>query len=249
MTQEQLAEATSYSPATVAAIETCRLLPSPQFAQQADNAFGTDGHLTRLQDLVDQTSVLPWFRDLVKVERNATEIRVYEPYQVPALLQTEDYVRAIARARRPMLSAIDIDRAVALRMTRQEILEQEHMPPLNQEISPRLWVVMDESVLLRIVGSPEIMREQCEYLIVMAKRPNVTVQVIPNRNGATCAFGRAFSILVSKSESVVYVEDIGSARYIRKTDEASQYLLVFDHLRASALDEEQSAAMTRDSSQ
>ena len=249
LTQEQLAKATAYSPATVAAIETCRLLPSPQFAQKADEAFRTDGHLTRLQDLVDQTSVLPWFRDLVKVERNAAEIRVYEPYQIPALLQTEDYMRAIAHARRPTLSDNDIDRAVALRMTRQEILDQEHMPAINQEITPRLWVIMDESALHRMVGSPEVMRAQCEHLISMSKRPNVTVQVIPNRNGATCAFGRAFNILVSKSESVVYLEDIGSARYIRKTDEASQYSLAFDHLRASALDEEQSTTMIRDSTQ
>jgi transcriptional regulator with XRE-family HTH domain len=246
LTQEQLATATVFSASTVAAIETCRLLPSLDFAEQADRAFGTDGHLTRLQNLVEQTSVLPWFRDLVKVERSASEIRVYEPYQIPALLQTEEYMRAAAHARRPMLSDADIDQAVALRMTRQEIFETDNELPLNHEISPRLWVVMDESVLRRTVGSPQIMRAQCEHLISMSKRPNITIQVIPNSQGLTCAFGRGFIIIVTKPEPVIYVEDIGSARYIRKTDEASQYLMTFDHLRASALDETKTADLIRD---
>jgi transcriptional regulator with XRE-family HTH domain len=169
MTQEQLANAINYAPSTVAALETCRLLPSEEFAKNCDKVFGTDGQLSRLQDLVDKTSVLPWFRDLVKVERSAAEIRMYEPYQIPALLQTEDYMRAVARARRPMLSDSDIDRAVALRMTRQEILDHDGMPPVNQEITPRLWVIMDESVLYRVVGSAEIMRAQCENIISVSK--------------------------------------------------------------------------------
>jgi Domain of unknown function (DUF5753) len=81
---------------------------------------------------------------------------------------------------------------------------------------------------------------------IQAKRPNITAQIIANSQGATCAFGRAFEILISKSEPLIYVEDIGSARYIRKTDEASQYLLTFDHLRASALDEERTINLIKD---
>src|SRR5260370_34883198 len=88
MTQEQLAGATAYSSATVAAIETCRLIPSKEFAEKADKALTSDGHLVRLQDLVEQTSVLPWFRDLVETERKAISIQTYEPYLVPGLLQT-----------------------------------------------------------------------------------------------------------------------------------------------------------------
>jgi transcriptional regulator with XRE-family HTH domain len=246
MTQESLAEAAGYAPSTVAAIETCRLLPSDQFAERCDKVLRTDGHLARFQELVDRTSVLPWFRDLVKVERTATEIRIYEPYQVPPLLQTEEYMRALARADRPMLSDADIDQAVALRTTRQKILDHDEMPPVNQEITPRLWVIMDEPVLYRAVGGPQIMRAQHEHLIAMAKRPNVTIQIIANAQGATCAHGRAFEIFVSKSESLIYIEDIGSARYVRQTDEAGRYLLAFDYLRASALDEEGSLKLMKD---
>ncbi len=246
MTQEQLAQATNYAPSTVAAIETCRLLPSEEFAEKTDKIFGTDGHLARLQELVEQTSVVPWFRELPKVERGASEIRMYEPYQIPALLQTEDYMRAVARAYRPMLSDADIDQAVALRITRQEIFDHEEIPPVNQMMTPRLWAILDESVLYRLIGSRQIMTAQSEHLISMSRRPNITIQVIANTQGATCAFGRGFEILVSRSESLIYVEDIGSARYIRKTDEAGRYILVFDYLRASALDEERTLKLIKD---
>lgn len=246
MTQEAVASAAGYAASTMAALETCRLLPSEDLARHVDKVFGTDGHFERLQALVDQTSVLPWFRELPKVERSATEIRVYEPYQVPALLQTEQYMRAVASADRPMLSDAEIDRAVAIRTTRQEILEYHDAPAVIQEKKPRLWAIMDESVLHRVMGDPQVMAAQFEHLIALSRRPNITIQVITNAQGATCAFGRGFEVLVSGSDTLIYVEDIGSARYIRKTDEASQYVLVFDYLRASALDEARTLQLIRE---
>lgn len=159
MTQEQLARATQYSPATVAAIETCRLTASKEFAVLADKALESDGQLERLQELVEQISVLPWFRDRIEVERKAADIRTYEPYQITGLLQTEDYARANVTAARPMLPEDAIDRAVALRMSRQEILLADGDPP-------RLSAIMDESALRRIVGSQETMTAQYEHLLL-----------------------------------------------------------------------------------
>ena len=116
MTQEQLANDAGYAPATIAAIETCRLLPSEDFARCVDKALGADGHFERLQGLVEQTSVLPWFRDLVETERTAVSIQTYESYLVPGLLQTEEYARDAVSATRPMLSEDEIQRAVTLRV-------------------------------------------------------------------------------------------------------------------------------------
>jgi transcriptional regulator with XRE-family HTH domain len=247
ITQEQLAEAVNYAPSTVAAIETCRLIPSDTFAERADKVLNGGGLLVRVQRLVEETSVIPMFRDFVKVERTADEIRVYEPYQIPALLQTEDYIRAAGRAWRPMRSAEEIEQAVALRLTRQEIFDHDDaLPPVNYTMTPRLWVIIDESVLHRRVGGVKTMRAQLDRLIAVAKRPNVTIQVVANDQGLTCAFGRGFVILVTKSQPLVYLEDIGSARYVRKTDEANQYVLTFDHLRATALDEEKTINLMRD---
>jgi transcriptional regulator with XRE-family HTH domain len=246
MTQEQLADATGYSPSTIAAIETCRLIPAAKFAELANKAFGTDGYLTGLQELVERTAVLPWFRDRMEVERKAIEIREYESYQIPGLLQTEDYARAVISSARPMLPEDAVERAVALRMTRQQILDRDDNLPVDQEHYPRLWAVMDEPPLHRVVGGAEIMQAQREHLAEMAQRPNVTIQIIPNSEGVTCAYGRAFTILTSASgPPVVHLEDIRDARYLRDRDKVANYMLVFDHLRACALNDKKSLKLIK----
>ena len=247
LTQSDVAGQTNYALSTVSAYETGTRIPSADFAQRADKVFGTDdtvgedGDLTRLQKLVEQVSVRPWFRDRIAVERQAAEIREYESYQVCGLLQTEEYARAIVSSVRPVLPDDAIERAVALRMTRQQILEPDDGVPIDQANGPRLWAIIDESALYRAVGGPDIMEAQCQHLVTMARRPNITIQIVPNTEGATCAFGRAFAVLVSRNNSsVVYFEDIGTARYVRDRDEVSRYNLVFDYLRSCALNDKQS---------
>lgn len=164
MTQEDLSGTTHYAPSTIAALETCRLIPSEDLAKALDAAFGTDGHFERLQGLVEE-SVLPWFRDRVKIERKASEIRVYESYVIPGLLQTENYARCSMSGRRPPLSPDEVTRAVALRMTRQEILNEEIRLPVNHVFRLHLWAIIEESILRRVVGEHEVMAEQLEHLI------------------------------------------------------------------------------------
>src|SRR5258705_13587489 len=86
-------------------------IPKPPLAPRLDEIFETDGHFARLQALVENTSVLPWFRDLYLVEGEASELRTYESYLIPGLLQTESYARAAVEAARPMLSPADVDKA------------------------------------------------------------------------------------------------------------------------------------------
>lgn len=248
MTQAQLAEAAGYALSTVGAIESCHLLPSADLAASFDRVLNADGHLIRVQQLVEKTSVLPWFRDRIEVERKAREILEYESHKIPGLLQTEDYARSSISAGRPMLTQDVIDRAVALRMTRQEILKLDHeLPPeLNYVHKTRLWAIIDESALYRVVGSLEIMQAQRDYLAAAATRPNITIQVMPYTKGVTCAYGRAFTILTSNASSpVVYLEDVKDARYLRDRDQVAQYALIFDHLRALAFDDSRSLKLIK----
>ena len=188
----------------------------------------------------------PWFRDRMDVERRATEIREYDSYQIPGLLQTEDYARAVISAGRPKMSEDEIERAVAVRMTRQQILERDDDLPADQDNTPRLWAILDEAALLRIVGSTEIMRVQRDHLADMTKRPNITIQVISNGEGVTCAYGRAFTILISNNgPSVVYLEDLINAHYVRTRDEVAQFTLKFDHLRSNALTDDKSQRLIK----
>ena len=253
MTQGDVAKGTNYALSTVSAYETGKLIPPSDFAKLADKLFGTDGHteddegdLTRLQHLVEQVSVRPWFRDRVEVEKTAREIREYDAYQIPGLLETEDYARAVISAGRPKLPEEEIERAVTLRMTRQQILERDDGLPADQNSTPRLWAIIDEAALHRIVGSPEIMLAQRDHLAAMAQRPGITIQVIRNNEGVTCAYGRAFTILKPNSGStVVYMEGIFDAHYIRNRDSVELYELLFDHLRATALTDDKSLQLVK----
>jgi transcriptional regulator with XRE-family HTH domain len=238
MTQQELADAMHYSLDSIKSVETGRELGSEKFAQVADKIFGTEDQLQRLREFITRITMRPWFRDRMLVERKAAEILEYEPYGISGLLQTENYMRTMARGIRPVLSREQIDQAVMLRMTRQEILDRDD--------PPHLWVVMDESALHRTVGNAGIMREQRDHLVKMGECPNVTIQVIPNSQGVTSAFGRAFSVLSLESNSViVYLEDVDDARYVRSHDRVKRYMRVFDHLRASALDDDRSADLIK----
>jgi hypothetical protein len=249
MTQGRLAELTMYSLASVSAFETARRIPPPEFAAAADKALGTDGGLERLQKLVDQTSVLPWFRDRIELERNATQIREYESYQIPGLLQTEDYMRAVISAGRPAISADECERAITLRLTRQTILEPDDTMPVDRLGGMRYWAIIDASALRRTVADVKVMAGQLEHLYKLTQRPNLTIQIISDDEGVTCAYGRGFSILTAGGNgSVAYLDEIMGARYIREREGVDRFALIFDHLRSNAITDSKSAKIIREMS-
>jgi hypothetical protein len=214
-------------------VENCERFASPELAKELDRVFKTGEHFYRHQQLVANTSMLPWFRDLYMVESKADKILIYEPYMIPGILQTEAYAHAAIAATRPILSDDEIRKAVALQMTRQEILKRKN--------PPRIWAIIDQPALLRIAGSPELMREQYGHLLDLSRQPNIVIQVIPNSQGFGCAAGHAFKLLSFQHQNdMVYLEEVGDARYLRKPDEVSRYETTFDHLRALALSDDQS---------
>jgi hypothetical protein len=166
-----------------------------------------------------------WFRAYVDLESAATLIRTYEGQLVPGLLQTEDYLRAMIGGARPDTSPEEIQRRVALRLTRQTLLERAD--------APRLWAVVDEAALRRPVGGAEVMRAQLERLIEAAKLPNVTLQILPLAVGAHPAMVGAFSILRFADRElpdVVYVEHLTNALYLDRREEVEKYLDVMESL-------------------
>src|SRR5262249_15156761 len=134
------------------------------------------------------SDVLPqWFETYLGLEQASSTIHTYEVQFVPGLLQTEDCARAIIKLCQLHGSEEEIDRRVALRMARQDILTQLDAPEYH--------AVVDEAALRRPLGSPAALRAQIRYLIDIAEVPNITLQVIPFRAGAHPAAGGSFTIL------------------------------------------------------
>jgi transcriptional regulator with XRE-family HTH domain len=252
MTLAEVADRTHFSISTISAYERGKLIPSVDYARMADEMFGTgdhdgnEGELERFQKLVENVSVRPWFRDRIDVEKKTKEICEYDPYGIPGLLETEDYAHAAISAGRPKLTEDEITRALAIRLTRQQILEPNHDLPIDRENHPRFWGIIDEAALRREVGGSDVMDAQYRHLIDMAQRPNITLQVMPDSAGITCAYGHAFTILRPKSgKTTVYVEGVFDAQYLHDPDTVDLYTLVFDHLRTTALNDVQSLQLLK----
>jgi len=183
-------------------------------------------------------TIQPQFATYVGLESAASEIRVYEVNIIPGLLQTEDYARTIIKAGAMNGNHEEVERKVALRMARQ--------PALTRPEPPMLWTVVDEAALRRRVGGTELMRAQLEHVLELSSLKNVAMQVIPFGAGAHPAMGRPFVILVFPERidtDVVYLEDLTSAFYLEDIAEVDRYNVFFNHLRATALSFDNSAAL------
>ncbi|MET9609584.1 helix-turn-helix transcriptional regulator [Streptomyces sp. NPDC006512] len=169
----------------------------------------------------------------IGLETEAASIRSYEPQLIPGLLQTPAYANAVLAETIPQATAELIAVRREVRLRRQH---RAHHParPL------RLSVVLDESVLRRVVGSPAIMREQLEFLNHLGAQPHVTVQVLPHEAGAHPGVTGQFSVLdfPDRVDGTVYLERFTSDLYLEKRSDVQHYGVMYENLQAQALDPE-----------
>jgi transcriptional regulator with XRE-family HTH domain len=175
--------------------------------------------------------VLPdWFAAYLSLEQAALQIRAYEAEFVHGLLQTEDYARALLGAGNPHAPADATERRVALRMQRQELLSRPK--------PPRVWIVMDETVLRWPVGGPEVMRAQIDHLIAVNALPHVTVQIMPFGNGPHPAMRAGafhlFRFRARELPDIVYLSGLVGAVYLDKEDDVLVYREALDRLGAQS---------------
>jgi hypothetical protein len=175
--------------------------------------------------------VLPdWFETYLGLESAAATIRSFDIQFVPSLFQAEEYARVVTRLGHQAAKPAEIDNRVALRLKRQDLLARPD--------SPRIWSVMDESVLRRPIGGPAVMRAQLRHLLEVARMPHVTVQVVPfARSGHSGECG-SFSILRFQERAlpdVVYMEQLTSAIYLEQRPDVEHYLEVMDRLSGESL--------------
>ncbi|MFC8099466.1 Scr1 family TA system antitoxin-like transcriptional regulator [Streptomyces sp. NPDC057363] len=238
MTQKALAEATKYTRAYVAMVETGSRLASEEFVGACDEAFSTSGYLTRLRYRLSEGGHPRWFVPYLKLEASAAEILDYSNALVMGMLQTPDYASAVYRATRPRESADEIKRRVEGRMRRHDVMDRPN-PPL-------LWVVLHEVCLRTVVGSSEIMQEQMARLLVEVESPHVTIQVLPFKAGAP-ASSLPFTLITQDGEgTVLYSESRGHGHVSDSATEVARAAVAYDRLRASALSPEDSATMFRE---
>jgi transcriptional regulator with XRE-family HTH domain len=168
----------------------------------------------------------------IGLETDAASLHTYEPTVIPALLQTPAYAQAVIGETIPPLTAEQAATRLKVQLRRQHRIYDPTCPL-------RLWVVLDESALRRVVGGPDVMREQLEQLNALGAEPHITVQVLPYTAGAHPGLSGQFSLLRfadSAEAGVVYLERFTSGLYLEKPSDVQHYGVMYDHIQAQALD-------------
>ena len=204
MTQEYLAGLINYSKGWVSNVETGQLCPQKQTVIELEKVLGLpEKVLLDILDLVKYEEPHPVvaFERYADAESRATVIRQYHALVVPGLLQTADYARALIAAGRPDAKPEVIESLLAARLERQDILSRDD--------PPTLWLVVDETALLRPVGGRDLHIAQLDVLLEVAGRPGVTIQIVPLATGAHAGLTCSFTILSFEDEpDIAYTEDL-----------------------------------------
>lgn len=243
ITQREAADVIRGSAAKISRLESGRSPLRRRDAADLLTRYGVHGDTERsaFLALVDRAGarswwhefadlVPSWFQTYVGLEASASLIRGYEVQFIPGLLQTEDYARAVIALGHPLADRQEMDRRAGLRIARQKLLAGP--------CPPRLWVVIDEAALRRPLGGQAVMREQLRHLRQAAALPNVTIQIMPFERGGHAAAGGPFTILRFREltlPDIVYLEQLTSATYLDKRDDADHYLSVMNQLCVEAL--------------
>ncbi|MFD9967216.1 helix-turn-helix domain-containing protein [Streptomyces sp. NPDC059011] len=252
MTAEEVADRLLVSQSKISRLENGRRSISQRDVRDLCGVYEVEDHrvVDSLMQMAKDSRQQGWwhaFDDIpysvyIGLETDAASLRVYEPQIVPGLLQTREYAEALITGALPETPSSDVEKRVQVRVRRQERIASDETPL-------RLWAVVDEAALRRVVGNREMMREQLEHLVEQSQLPHVTVQVLPFSMGAHPGITGHYAILEfpdASDSSVVYIEGVTSDLYLEKANDVHKYTVMYEHLRAQALNVEQTREFIED---
>lgn len=198
-----------------------------------------------LVDLVREANRPGWWTkynidDLgyISMETEASTVLEFSLMNIPGLLQTEGYMRAVFATRNMRRRRETVANDIAARLHRQRRLTDEEFPL-------QLVAIIDEAALRRRVGGVEVMRDQLGHLIIASELSTVSLQVLPNEIGAHPSMEGAFIILAFPDDEdppVLYVEYATGSLQVENPEEVAEARLKFDRLRSEALSSSDSVA-------
>ncbi|MCG5216975.1 helix-turn-helix domain-containing protein [Streptosporangium sp. KLBMP 9127] len=239
LSQTRLGDRLLRSASLVSGIERGIRTPQPDFAEAVDQTFGlTDRHFARLAERIHQSPGGPrWYaRWVEEIEPAATVLRSWDPLLVPGLLQTEAYARAVF-SQAPRITPQGVEERVQARLLRQHILERRD--------PPCFMVLIDAGVLRRKVGGAEVMRDQLDYLINVASRPAMSLQVVDPE----CLTGLMGPFMIAElpdAPDTVHIESSAEGRISTDSDTVSSLWRRYDAIRSWAYPDRASLEMIKE---
>jgi transcriptional regulator with XRE-family HTH domain len=239
LTVEDVAEELLCSATKISRLETGTRPPSLRDVRDLCNIYDIrEPESTELMNLARGARQQGWwtkYEDLnltpyIGLEQAATAITSYTMYYIPALLQTEDYARAIIRGIARKIDSSIHQQRVAARLQRQQVLEQD--------VPPRYHVLLDDGVLQRPVGGSATMAAQLDKVLAAERDGKATIQVIPFDVGAHAAQDSNFVLFEfgdADLSPVVFVEGLTKHQYYEREAEIARYREAIEYLCDSAL--------------
>jgi transcriptional regulator with XRE-family HTH domain len=249
---EDAAKALRVTSLTIRRLEKAEVALKPLYVEKLLETYGADRQeIDEFVVLAERANepgwwhayrdVLPnWFSAYVSLETGAKTLRTYEPHYVTGLLQTGRYAREVLSGGFPGAGDEDLQRRVDLRLRRQGLLERPD--------APTLWVVMEEAVLHRVVGGPEVMREQIERLLEVSELEHVSVDVVPFTAGAhvgVCAPYTYFRFEEPELPDIVYTEILSGAMYLDQRSDVAAHLEAHNRMSLLTSDADSRALLNR----
>jgi transcriptional regulator with XRE-family HTH domain len=237
-----------FSQSKVSRLERGVAKPKVRDVQALAELYGADASTVEgLKELARESKSTGWwhsaaqslperFRPLVGYEAEAAEIKNFQSYFIPGLLQTETYARELFESAIDV-TPLDIEHRTVIRTGRQRRLTEPE--PLQ------LWAVIDETALRRPIGDSPVMYEQLLGLVERSKLPNVVIQVIP-LNTAHSGLGINFHLLSfadPEDRPVLYYDALSGGMATSNASELNRALRLWEHLRGNALSPKRSVAL------
>lgn len=239
LTQYALGRALGVSTSHVSNLERGYRSPALMLLPQLDEALGTGERLTRLWDDLNGNGRPAWLDEISTAIQAADAVYEYQVLAWPGYLQTEGYSRALIQYGTPWLTPDEMDIRIAERMQRAR-----HMA---EAIRPKLWLVIDGTLLARRYGGRDVTREQLAYVADLAERERVTLQMVPPDAVRHPGNSGAFRVLTTRdSPDVVYVESAREGQSVTLPTEVAQRRMLFAALQGVATDPDTALAAVRE---
>lgn len=244
---EQVAQALGWSRQKLRLMEIGRMAkPQAKVISQLLDEYGVTGdERDRILALVAEARQSGWWHphkdvlstgleSYIAFEAEAVTLRSFESFVLPGLLQTAAYTRALIASRAPDRAPEEVEKLVTVRAERQRILT-------GAGGLRRFWVILDEAVLWRQFGQPQVMLEQLEHLRKVADAPEsevpqVLIQVLPFSAAHQPASG-PFTIMTFENpldDEVVYMETAGGEAWMEDEGDVNKIRTGWERLIGAA---------------
>jgi transcriptional regulator with XRE-family HTH domain len=237
--QQALADHLGFDRSVIGKSESGDRAPSPEVLSAWVKACDLDPeHYTRLATLARRADgpIPRWFETWLAAEAQATMLKYWSPIIMPALFHTAGYARALLLAAQTDTSEETIESLVTAKLERATILDRAD--------PPEVVAVIDELVLGRLIGSPEVMHGQLTHVAELAERPYVCVQVVPTVVGATAGLSGAVNLAsVDGTADVLHTDAVPEGHTTESRSQVRAAAVAFERTRQHALPHAQSLAL------